>query len=183
MTATIENFNDISHLLRKNANLLIAEDNKDIREQLHRAVDKFFPNVFVASDGQEALEIFLKEDINILLTDINMPRMNGVELVENILSVNEDIFIIVLSAHNNSDMLIELINLGVNNFLPKPIDMAMMAKFFYNACLQLKSTLKLKDDTLTLEELEELEKLEELQILLEEELIDYSRIDSLGSVQ
>ncbi|MCD4667523.1 MAG: response regulator [Sulfurimonas sp.] len=174
MGANIENLNDISHLLRENANVLIAEDDKNIREHLQRAVDRFFPNVFVASDGQEALEIFLKEeDINILLTDIKMPRMNGVDLIKNILSVDEDVFVIVLSAHNNSDMLIELINIGVNNFLPKPIDMEMMAKFFYNGCLQLKTTLKLKDDTLTRDEKKS------VLNLLEDELIDLSIISKL----
>jgi CheY-like chemotaxis protein len=89
----------------------------------------------MAKDGNEALEIFHKESIDIIITDINMPKMGGAELIQAIQkNTDKEPIIIVLSAYNDSKLLTGLINLGVNYFLNKPLDKQLMINALYKAC-------------------------------------------------
>lgn len=136
-------------------NILYAEDEAILRESMQNSLSKFFANVYVAKNGQEAFELFKKEDIDIVLTDINMPIMGGIELIDSIHRYTEkEPIIVVLSAHNESKLLTTLINMGVNNFLNKPVDKQMMTNLFYKAS-------KVKNDQ---------KSLLEYQLKLEEEL-------------
>jgi len=119
----------------KSLNILYAEDEAMLRDSMQATLNKLFQNVYVATNGQEAFEIFKKEDIDIIMTDINMPIMSGTELIENIHKNNdEEVHIIVLSAHNESELLTKLINLGISNFLNKPLDKQLMIDNLYKIC-------------------------------------------------
>jgi YesN/AraC family two-component response regulator len=120
--------------LSKNQNLLFVEDEEIIREQMQSVLSKFFQNTFVAKDGLEALEIYKKENIDIVLTDINMPRMNGLELIREINKLTPNAIIIVLSAHGEAEMLFELINLDASGFINKPPKMDILIKTLFRNC-------------------------------------------------
>jgi len=120
--------------LSSSLNILYAEDESILRESMLRTLEKLFQNTFVAKNGQEAIEIFKKEDIDIVLTDINMPIMDGIELITHINKLQDNPIIIVLSAHNESRLLQRLINLGVNNFLNKPVEKEALIKILYQNC-------------------------------------------------
>ena len=130
--------NTIQELLEKDDKLsiLYVEDNKFVQESTIDMLDIYFDDITVADDGQEALEKYIKyyeehgKYYDIILTDINMPRMNGIELIKHIKELNDRQDIIVLSAHNESENLLQLIDLQIKNFILKPIDLDRFQKVF-----------------------------------------------------
>jgi two-component system, cell cycle response regulator len=112
---------DISEL--KNYNILYAEDSATIRMQLFDAFTELFNNVYVASDGEEALKIYHenKNNINLLVTDIQMPNKNGIELIKAIREEDNNMPIIITTAHDESGYLLDSINIGVSKFIIKPM--------------------------------------------------------------
>lgn len=119
--------------LTQTLNILYAEDEEMLRSNMQKTLMRLFKNTYIAEDGEEAFEIFQKEDIDIVLTDINMPNMNGVELIKKVQKSDKEAVIIVLSAHDESALLIELINLGIGNFLNKPVDKQLIINSLYSA--------------------------------------------------
>ena len=119
--------------LTSSLNILYVEDEAILRDSMKNILSTFFKNTFIATNGQEAFDIFNKEEIDIVLTDINMPIMDGVELIKSIQKVDNQAIIIVLSGHNESELLIELINIGIGNFLTKPVDKQLMINILYRA--------------------------------------------------
>lgn len=103
-------------------NLLIAEDEKFLRDKVSKNVDWEGRGykTFVASDGEEALEIIKREQIDILVTDIRMPGMDGLELTSEAKALNEDLKIIVISGHAEFELAQASIRLGVEDYLLKP---------------------------------------------------------------
>ena len=103
-------------------NLLFAEDHKELRESTTEILKNFFNSVDAVDDGDKALELYQQNEYDIVLTDIRMPNMDGIELTKKIYEINPQQSIIILSAHDESKHLIPLINLGVSQFIKKPID-------------------------------------------------------------
>ena len=118
----------------KSLNILYVEDEKILREGMQMTLGKLFQNLYIAKNGQEAFEFCKKEEVDIVLTDINMPIMNGIELVRSIHKYQNKIpAIIVLSAHNESRLLTTLIDLGIDGFLNKPVDKQKLINSLYKA--------------------------------------------------
>ncbi len=112
----------------KDLSLLLVEDYEPLRNDMAEMLDDLFKHVVVASDGSEALSLYHEhyathdKNFDLIITDIQMPVMNGVELSEAVRHINADQQIIVLSAHTDSDYLLRLINLGIAQFVTKPIN-------------------------------------------------------------
>jgi len=107
--------------LTKNLNILYVEDEENSREQLCEIFHLLFNSTDTAFDGEDAFEKFNQKEYDILITDINMPRMGGLELIRKVKIENPQQNIIIISAHNNPHYLIEAIDLGVDNFIMKPL--------------------------------------------------------------
>lgn len=103
-------------------NLLYVEDNESIRTALGKRLKIKVKNLYVAKDGQEGLEKFKKYKPDLVLTDITMPKMSGIQMSREIKAIDEKIPIIVISAHNDSSFLLEAIDIGINGYLLKPIN-------------------------------------------------------------
>jgi len=103
--------------------LLYVEDNKEARDSTIGLLDNIFNNITVAIDGQDGLEKFQSKSFDLIFTDINMPKMNGIEMITKIREINKDIPILILSAYNESGYFIETIKQGVEGYLLKPIDL------------------------------------------------------------
>lgn len=119
------NKEEIKHLL-KDSTIMFVDDDDSIREGMKAILKSFFKDVILASNGEEALQIYkdTKTKIDIIISDISMPKMNGINLVHEIKKINEDQAIIVISAHNESEYFIKLIEYGVDGFILKPINPA-----------------------------------------------------------
>ncbi len=103
--------------------LLYVEDNADARESSMNMFEDLFPNIIIGVDGEDGLEKFKENKIDLIITDIQMPKMNGFEMVREIKKLDNKVPILVLSAFNESDYFLDSIRLGVEGYLFKPIDL------------------------------------------------------------
>jgi len=121
--------NDIKKVYEnsQNLNILYVEDDLNLNQETFDIFEDLFNTVDSALDGKEGFEKYIKfyQDnksyYDIIITDINMPKLNGIELIKKIQEINQNQEFIVISAHNDSDKLMNLIDLGVNHFILKPI--------------------------------------------------------------
>ena len=119
--------------IAENKTILICEDDIAVLEELKSILSMFFDRVLVAKDGQEGLNIYNDNsmDISLIVTDINMPYLNGLDMLEKIKNINNDQKCLVLSAHDDLKYVLQIIELGVNQFMPKPYDVDdMLIKIF-----------------------------------------------------
>ncbi len=101
--------------------ILYAEDNEKIRSSYTLVLKRYFKTVIEASSGEEALKRYHDHNPDIVLTDINMPVLDGLELVRIIRETDQTTKIIVLSAHSDQEKLMKAIPLGLSAYLVKPV--------------------------------------------------------------
>jgi len=108
----------------QNLKILYVEDNTEAREQTVKMLNNFFTNIFIGIDGKDGLDKFdqHKDSLDLIITDINMPNMNGIEMLEHIRKIDTYIPCIVLSAYNETGFFIDTISLGVDGYILKPIN-------------------------------------------------------------
>ncbi|MBF0345352.1 MAG: response regulator [Nitrospirae bacterium] len=102
--------------------ILYVEDDKRIREDTSKFLLRFFDKVECAANGREGLDKYRPGLYDIVISDIRMPHLNGIEMVGEIKKLHKQQKIIIISAHDESQYLMELINLGVSSFILKPLD-------------------------------------------------------------
>lgn len=90
--------------------------------------DLSITQVLIASNGYEALDYLRMESIDLVLTDIQMDGMNGIELMESILSEKPDIPVVVISAHDEFEYAQQCIRLGARDYLIKPVQLSQLTK-------------------------------------------------------
>lgn len=100
--------------------VLYVEDEATIREQMSDLLVRRVASVHTAQDGKEGLSAFLRHKPDIVVSDIRMPNMNGLEMAEAIKRVSPDTPVIIATAHKDSDFLLKAISLGIDKFLVKP---------------------------------------------------------------
>uniref|UniRef100_UPI004047B2DF response regulator transcription factor n=2 Tax=Aliarcobacter sp. TaxID=2321116 RepID=UPI004047B2DF len=112
----------------KKISVLFVEDDLGISKEMSLLLKEIFTEVEIAYDGREALKKYIKysnenqKNYDLIITDIQMPNMNGIELIENIYKENPNQQVIVMSAHNESEYLMQLVNIGISHFILKPIE-------------------------------------------------------------
>ena len=107
--------------------LLYVEDEQVTREQISRILHKIVTELHVAENGQQGLELYKAKRPDIVMTDIMMPIMNGLEMAREIRSLDRDSQIIMLTAYSDTDYLLECISLGVNQYVQKPVDFSRLS--------------------------------------------------------
>lgn len=118
----------------KHLTILYVEDDKNLRENTIFLFEPFFKEIDAACDGQEGLDLYNNKQYDLVITDINMPRMNGIEMISKIKEINTEQKIVAISAHNESDILIDLIKAGINSFILKPIIQNEVINTLYPIC-------------------------------------------------
>ena len=113
--------------------ILVVEDEPKLLDRLVQYLEIFCDTIYQAKDGIEALAIYKKNLPNIMLTDINMPKLTGVELIEDIRVTNHYCEIIVLSAHTNTEDFLRVIPLNLSSYLIKPVQMNELKKSILEA--------------------------------------------------
>lgn len=103
---------------------LIAEDNQALAMFLKRGLEADGHQVRLASDGQAAVDSFLEEAPDFAILDLNMPRLDGIEVLRILRSTSEDLPILVLSARSEVETRIECLNLGADDCMAKPFSLA-----------------------------------------------------------
>jgi signal transduction histidine kinase len=106
----------------KNLKLLYVEDDQVSRDQTYDILSIFFSDILIAVDGAQACELFDTHDIDFVITDINMPKKNGIEFIQHIRQNNKQIPVFIFSAHSDTSFFLDSISLGVDGYLIKPIE-------------------------------------------------------------
>ncbi|MBD5168189.1 MAG: response regulator [Helicobacter sp.] len=106
--------------------LLYVEDDEQAQLVMQRILKRRFADIVSAKDGQEALDVFLKGNVDIAIVDMNIPLLNGLELCMRIRETNEDMPIMMITAFDQSDCLLKALEIGVDRFLFKPINMEIL---------------------------------------------------------
>lgn len=126
--------NDLKELLIycQSLKVLFVEDNYDVRMQLIKLFENFFSDMNIQEDGLAALEEFKKfknennKYYDLIITDLSMPKLDGVSLSKEIKSINPKQSILVISAHTEPAKIKQLEEIGVYNFLQKPVDYRLL---------------------------------------------------------
>ena len=124
---------DIDTIIKHSQNLqvLYVEDNQDTREMTLMILEDFFETIIIACDGQEGYERFKEHPIDLIITDINMPNMDGLTMIQEIKKLNPDIPVLIFSAYSDSSHFMQAIKLGVDGYLIKPIDIEQFQQSLY----------------------------------------------------
>jgi DNA-binding response OmpR family regulator len=105
----------------KDISILLAEDESELRETLSEYLQIFFSRVYTAECGAEAYDIYKQKRPDIILTDISMPNLNGLDMISKIREHDNETKIIVMSAHSDQEKLLNAIKLHLETYLIKPI--------------------------------------------------------------
>lgn len=116
----------IYDIVLQKSSILLAEDEDRVRESFKKVLLLYVDKVYDAKNGEEALELYKKHTPDIVITDIKMPRLSGLELIKKIRSSNQNIPIIVTSAYTDQDFLLESIKLSLIEYAVKPIGEAKL---------------------------------------------------------
>ena len=106
----------------KNMTILYAEDEVGIRENIADSLRYYAKDVYEANDGQEGYEIYKEKAPDIILSDIHMPNVNGIEFVKKIRNENRNVPIVMITAHTDKEYLLEAVELHMEKYIVKPVD-------------------------------------------------------------
>ena len=112
----------------KNLSILCVEDEFGIRESIVNTLKYYFKDVYEASNGKEAFELYTYHKPKIVITDIQMRDGDGIELVKRIRENDFETMIIMLTAHSNEEYLMDLINLNINHYILKPLNLTKLSE-------------------------------------------------------
>lgn len=107
----------------KRLSILFVEDDDILRNQITETLKIFFEKVYIAKDGVEAFELFQEEKADIILSDIKMPKMDGLKLSEKIREKNNNIPIILLTSFSDQMTLLKALNSGIDGYILKPLEL------------------------------------------------------------
>ncbi|MGE4398830.1 MAG: EAL domain-containing protein [Campylobacterales bacterium] len=168
----------------KDIKLLCVEDEPEVGTWFLKHFSKIIPSVFVANDGAEGFEIFKREMPDIVITDIMMPSMNGLELAKKIKEISPRTKIIVVTAYGSSEYLMEAIEIGVDRFMTKPLSLEKLDKSFFSCAKVIateKELVKKKEEISQIENVDSLTLLPNRRKLIEIiELCDYPALAILN---
>ena len=123
----------MSNPILKKIKLLIIEDDDTQREELARFFKRRVDKVYLAKNGKEGFDKFEALNPDIVLTDLRMPKMSGLELVETIRKNDRITPIIIFTAMNDREIILESIDKGISNYVIKPINMAALMEVVTDA--------------------------------------------------
>lgn len=125
-------------------NILYIEDDKSVRDNINTTLGYLCKNIYSVSSAKEALDIFNTQKIDIIITDINMPEINGIDFIKEIRDIDDFIPIIITTAYETKEYLIEAMPLYIEKYLVKPITLDRLIEALEKSVKKLKK-LKLLD--------------------------------------
>lgn len=115
------------------AKLLIIDDEKSIRKTLREILEYEKYQVDEASDGVEGIAMIQKEKYDIVLCDIKMPKMDGIEVLDKVMQLSSDTPVVMISGHGNIETAVEAVKKGAFDFIAKPLDLNRLLVTIRNA--------------------------------------------------
>jgi DNA-binding NtrC family response regulator len=115
------------------ANILIIDDEKSIRKTLSEILSYEGYKIDEAGDGEEGLKKFTEKSYDVVLCDIKMPKLDGIEFLDRSKDINPDVPVIMISGHGNIDTAVEAVKKGAFDYISKPPDLNRLLITLRNA--------------------------------------------------
>ncbi|HEX9801930.1 MAG TPA: response regulator transcription factor [Gammaproteobacteria bacterium] len=109
-------------LILKHLNLLLVDDNHRTHAELYSLFAPMFKSITMAQDAETAFRHFEERPIDLIITDIRMPGVDGLSFIERIRAISREIPILILSAHTDQDSLFRAANLQIDGYITKPLN-------------------------------------------------------------
>lgn len=106
--------------------ILAIDDSETMRDMVKQTLDMGNYNIIMAIDGKDGLKKFMHNEVNLIITDINMPVMDGIQLIKEIRKVNQDVPILTLTTESEDDMKKKGSDAGANGWIVKPLHPAQL---------------------------------------------------------
>ncbi len=126
-------------MVKSKINVLYVEDNEEIRIQTIKLLEIYFNNIDVAKNGQDGLTMFQKNKYHIVFTDLNMPVMDGMKMIEEIRKDNKETPIVVLSGHDDTEYFLKTIHSGIDGYILKPYELKQIKDTINNVLQKVNS--------------------------------------------
>ena len=126
----------------KSLRVLLVEDNDEAREAFYDLLSNYFDNITTAVDGEDGFKKLTEREFDLLITDINIPKMNGLEMIRRLRELESDIPIIVLTAYQEIDYLMNSIKCSIDAYLLKPVNFQELHKAIHKITKNLYSFYK-----------------------------------------
>lgn len=130
----------------KDLKVMLVEDDESISRLLKEAISDSFNTFLIAKDGLDGIAQFKKLKPDIVITDIMMPRMSGLEMAQELRKIDPHIHIIVLSAFSEKEKLLSAIDIGINKYFLKPFDIDEFLDYIQNITPKLSNRIIKLDD-------------------------------------
>ncbi len=140
---------------KKKINLLYIEDDKDIQEIYLEVIEQEVDIVHLAYDGEEGYEVYLATKPDIILLDINMPKLDGLSLAKKIREIDSEVKIIITTAYGEQEKLLQAIELYLIKYILKPIDPAILIEALQKAKNEIFASQKEEEPTVKIFTLDE----------------------------
>jgi len=176
----------------KDKTVLYIEDDIDVLKNISTLLQNYFSDIYAVPNAEAGFEVFLNASVDLLLVDIELPGINGIELIKKVREVDKDIPIVIISAYTKTDYLLESVELKIDKYIVKPFTtkklytlLDKLNEIFQDEdIIELLDGLKInsKDSTLYFkEELHHLtpRELHFLQLLHVKQFVHYETIDAL----
>jgi len=124
--------------LISNFSILLVEDDEETQERMKMMLEDDVREFYQAFNGEEGLKIYKEKKPDIILSDISMPIMDGLTMSKEIKSTDKCQPIIILSAFDDRSTLFDAVNIGIDSFIPKPIDVDMLYEKLYKIAKSIK---------------------------------------------
>ncbi len=128
--------------LIEDISILIAEDEAELRDYLQEYLQIFFKKVYIAKCGNQAYTQYLEKRPDIIISDINMPNLDGLSMIKRIRERDSETDIIIMSAHSEKEKLLAAIELGLVTYLIKPINSQKLKDILLDIVKRLRSSKK-----------------------------------------
>jgi DNA-binding response OmpR family regulator len=104
----------------KDKKILYIEDDEVVLKNISKLLQNYFAHIYTAFNGEEGYRKFLDHKVDLLLVDIELPKLNGINLIKKIRKINSSIPIVVISAYTKTDYLLESVELKLDKYIVKP---------------------------------------------------------------
>ena len=132
--------------------MLYIEDDLETREELQYLLTQYVAELYAAKNGREGLDLYQKHFPDIVVTDIQMPEMNGLAMATEIRALNPEQAIVILSAHDDADYLFRALTLGIQHYITKPINIEQLLNTLVDISERKQIQQKLQDKEYMLSE-------------------------------
>jgi len=165
----------------KTIKVLYVDGDTKHRESAFGVFKIFFHDIETAQNGEEGFQKFLDNKYNLIITDINMDSLNGIEMIKKIRDISKDITILIMSSEEDKKHFMDLIKLGVDGYLLKPVEVKQFVEVIQKVIEKFKNKQELFEYKNNLEDIikeKTIELTKKNELLKKNELILHERINS-----